>query len=130
MRTEGTFEVKLKPVTGDEQLSGAGIGMMTIDKQFAGGLKGSSAGRMLTAMTAVKGSAGYVAIERVTGSLEGRRGTFVLQHSGAMARGTQELRISVVPDSGTGELEGLSGSMRIIIDAGHHSYEFEYTLAK
>jgi hypothetical protein len=77
----------------------------------------------------VKGSAGYVAIEKVTGKLHGRAGTFVLQHTGTMNRGAQKLSITVVPDSGTGELVGLSGKMNIIIAGGKHSYEFDYSLA-
>src|SRR5271165_4091355 len=100
---------------------------MSIDKQFHGDLEGTSKGEMLGAMTEVKGSAGYVAIERVTGTLNGRSGTFVLQHSGTMTRGTQHMTITVVPDSGTGGLAGISGSMTIIIkEGGKHFYEFEY----
>jgi hypothetical protein len=103
---------------------------MTLDKRFHGDLEGTSQGEMLAAMTAVKGSAGYVAIERVTGTLRGRKGTFALQHTGIMNRGTPSLTITVVPDSGTEQLTGLSGTMAIIITAdGKHSYEFDYTLA-
>jgi hypothetical protein len=83
---------------------------------------------MLSAGTSVKGSAGYVAIERVSGTLDGRQGTFVLQHSGTMSRGAPELVVRVVPDSGTGELVGITGSMRIIIAAGKHSYELDYSI--
>jgi hypothetical protein len=108
-----------------------GFGRMTIDKQFHGALEGTSKGEMLTAGTEVKGSAGYVAIEKVSGTLQGRSGTFVLQHSGTMTRGTPELTITVVPDSGTGQLVGLAGKMTIKITAdGKHSYEFEYTLTE
>jgi len=120
----GTFEVKLAPQPVDDP----GLGRMTIDKQFHGDLEATSKGQMLSAATDVKGSAGYVAIERVTGTLHGRRGTFVLQHSGTMTRGTPQLSVTVVPDSGTGALAGLSGKMTIQMDAGKHSYEFDYTL--
>ncbi|MFL5495744.1 MAG: DUF3224 domain-containing protein [Gemmatimonadales bacterium] len=104
------------------------LGRMLIDKQFRGDLQATSRGQMLTATTPVQGSAGYVAIERVSGTLHGRTGSFVLQHSGMMSRGTPQLIISVVPDSGTGELAGLAGQMTIIITEGKHSYEFEYTV--
>ena len=100
---------------------------MAIDKQFQGDLTGSSKGEMLTAMTETKGSAGYVAIERVTGTLHGRRGSFVLQHSGTMTRGAPHLVITVVPDSGTDQLTGLSGTMTITIADGKHSYTFSIT---
>jgi hypothetical protein len=126
----GTFDVKLTPQASDDKGEAAPVGRMTIDKQFHGDLEGTSKGEMLTAMTAVKGSAGYVAIERVTGSLRGRKGTFALQHTGIMTRGTPSLTITVVPDSGTEQLAGLAGKMAIIIAPdGKHSYEFEYTLA-
>ena len=101
---------------------------MTIDKQFHGDLEATSKGEMLSAVGAVKGSAGYVAIEKVTGKLRGRSGSFVLQHTGTMTRGAPQLSITVVPDSGTGDLVGLTGQMTIHIEAGKHSYEFEYTL--
>lgn len=106
------------------------LGRMTIDKQFQGDLEATSKGQMLAAMTAEKGSAGYVAIEKVSGTLHGRKGTFVLQHSGTMNRGDQQLSIAVVPDSGTGELVGLIGKMTIKIEGGKHFYEFQYTIAK
>lgn len=128
MRANGTFEVKINAQPADDYADGATLGRLTIDKQFQGDLQATSRGQMLTAMSAVKGSAGYVAIERVTGTLAGRRGTFVLQHTGTMSGGTQSLTVSVVPDSGTDELIGLSGTMTIAIDAGRHSYAFEYTL--
>jgi hypothetical protein len=101
---------------------------MTIDKQFRGDLEATSKGQMLTGMSSVKGSAGYVAIERVGGTLAGRRGTFILQHTGTMARGAPSLTVTVVPDSGTDELTGLSGSMNIDVTGGQHSYTLEYTL--
>jgi len=123
---QGTFEVKLtpQPAAGD-----SGIGRMALDKHFHGDLEGTSRGEMLAAMTAVSGSAGYVAMERVSGSLGGRRGTFVLQHTGTMNRGAQQLSISVVPDSGTDELAGLAGTMTITIVDGVHSYQLDYTIA-
>ena len=122
-RASGEFEVKMAPLATD-----APVGRMSLDKVFHGDLEGTSKGEMLAAMTAVEGSAGYVAIERVTGTLAGRTGTFLLQHSGIMSRGAPSLVITVVPDSGTGELEGLAGTMNIIIAGGKHSYEFDYTL--
>ncbi len=126
----GTFEVRLTPQTQDEQFNDANLGRMTIDKQFHGDLEATSKGQMLSASTTVKGSAGYVAIERVSGTLHGRNGTFVLQHSGTMTRGAPLLSVTVVPDSGTGQLVGLAGKMAIKIEDGKHSYDFEYTLAK
>ena len=101
---------------------------MSLDKQFHGDLEATSKGEMLTAMSAVKGSAGYVAMERVTGTLKGRNGSFALQHSGTMARGAQQLVITVVPDSGEGDLKGLAGTMAIEIADGKHSYVLEYSL--
>jgi hypothetical protein len=124
-RAKGTFEVKLN--LQDDKGEDQNLGRMTIDKQFHGDLEGTSKGQMLSARTAVKGSAGYVAIERLTGRLHGKSGTFVLQHSGTMTRGAPQLSITVVPDSGTGELTGLVGKMTIEIANGKHSYEFEYT---
>jgi uncharacterized protein DUF3224 len=129
-RAQGTFDVKLTPQPADEKAESPVLGRMSIDKQFHGDLQGTSKGEMLTAGTGVKGSAGYVAIERVTGTLNGRSGAFALQHSGTMTRGAPQLTITVVPDSGTGQLAGLSGKMTIQIADGKHSYEFEYTLAE
>jgi Protein of unknown function (DUF3224) len=128
MHATGTFEVKLSPLEMHHKIDGDTRGRMSIDKQFHGDLEGASQGEMLTAMTGVKGSAGYVAIERVTGSLRGRSGTFVFQHSATMTRGEPQLSVTVVPDSGTGELTGLTGKMAINIADGKHSYDFEYTL--
>lgn len=121
----GTFEVKVSPEATDD--SGV-LGRMSIDKQFHGDLEAGSKGQMLTAGTSVKGSAGYVAMERVNGTLQGRSGSFVLQHSGTMTRGTPQMTVTVLPDSGTDQLVGLSGVMTIRIDQGKHSYELEYTL--
>jgi len=126
-RATGTFEVKMAP---QEATESPGVGRMLLDKQFHGDLEATSKGQMLTAMTAVQGSAGYVAIEQVTGKLKGRAGTFALQHQGIMNRGEPQLSITVVPDSGTGELAGLSGRMEIVIEGGKHSYVFEYTIAE
>jgi hypothetical protein len=102
---------------------------MSIDKQYTGDLKGTGQGEMLSAGTGVKGSAGYVAIEKVTGTLHGREGTFTLQHSATMNRGAPSLSITVVPDSGTGALTGIAGTMLIIIENKQHSYIFDYSLA-
>jgi hypothetical protein len=124
----GTFEVKLTPQPSDRLPEDAALGRIWLDKQFHGDLEATSRGQMLTAMTDVKGSAGYVAIERVSGTLRGRAGTFVLQHTGTMTRGAPSLTITVVPDSGTEELAGLSGRMNIIITDGKHSYELAYAL--
>ena len=128
-RATGTFEVKLKPlVLDDSQAADAKLARMSIDKVFHGDLEATSKGEMLSAGTVVKGSAGYVAMERVSGKLLGREGTFVLQHSGTMTRGTPTLSVTVVPDSGTGDLTGLTGEMSIDIADGKHSYAFDYTL--
>jgi hypothetical protein len=127
MHASGTFDVKLTPQAAED--GDAGLGRMTIDKQFHGDLEGTSKGFMLSsAGTIVKGSGGYVAMEKVTGTLKGRAGSFVLQHSGTMTRGTPQLSVTVVPDSGTGQLEGISGTLTIKIDQGKHSYEFDYSL--
>jgi hypothetical protein len=123
----GTFDVKVMPQPVEDK--DVGIGRMSIDKQFHGDLEAVSKGEMLSASGNVKGSAGYVAIERVSGSLQGRKGSFVLQHNGIMNRGTPQLNISVVPDSGTDQLAGLTGMMTIKIDEGKHSYEFDYTFS-
>lgn len=123
-RATGTFAVKLFPQPTDA----APLGRLSIDKQFHGDLAGTSKGEMLAVGTAVKGSAGYVALERVTGTLHGRAGTFVLQHSGTMTRGVPTLSVTVVPDSGTDDLVGLAGKLDIQIADGKHSYDFEYIL--
>jgi hypothetical protein len=124
----GTFEVKLIPQPAEDKADGSTLGRMSGEKQFHGDLEGTSKVQMLTAMTDVKGSAGYVAIERVTGTLRGRSGSFVLQHSGSSNRGATQLSVTVVPDSGTGQLVGIAGKMTITITDGKHSYDFEYTL--
>jgi hypothetical protein len=128
MKATGEFEVNLQPLdahaAGED---GARLGRMSIDKIFHGDLEAQSKGEMLTAMTGVEGSAGYVAVEQVRGTLDGKTGTFVLQHFGLMNRGQNRLVLEVVPDSGTGELEGLSGSMTIRIEDGKHFYDFDYS---
>ena len=127
---KGSFEVKLTPQGEPEKTDGATVSRMSGEKQFHGDLEGTSKVEMLSAMSNVKGSAGYVAMERVTGTLKGRSGSFVLQHNATMSRGQPELNIIVVPDSGTGQLIGLSGSMKINIVEGKHFYEFDYTLSE
>src|SRR5271166_2009874 len=128
IHASGTFEVKLTPQAADDENEGATLGRMSIAKQFHGDLEATTKGEMLTAGTGVKGSAGYVAIERVSGTLHGRSGAFVLQHTGTMNRGAFQLSVSVVPDSGTDQLTGLTGTMNIIIADGKHSYDFEYAI--
>jgi hypothetical protein len=128
-RASGTFEVQLNPLGVADSSAGAALGRLSIDKQFHGDLEGTSKGEMLTGMTSVKNSAGYVAIERVSGTLHGRTGTFILQHSGTMTRGVGVLTVTVVPDSGTDQLTGIKGSLNIIIESGKHSYEFDYEIA-
>ena len=123
----GAFDVQLSPRAPDAEAD-ASVGRLTIDKQFHGALEATSRGQMLASQGSVEGSAGYVAMEQVSGTLEGRTGTFVLMHTGVMTRGKPGLTISVVPDSGTGELAGLSGTMSIEISEGKHFYHFDYTL--
>ena len=128
IRASGTFEVKLAPQALADAQADPLLGRMAIDKQFQGDLAATSKGEMLAARTATEGSAGYVAIEKVTGTLAGKKGSFVLQHTGTMTRGAQHLEITVVPDSGTGELAGLTGTMSIRIEGGKHFYELVYAL--
>lgn len=125
MTAAGPFEVKLTPQPSDKD---AVLGRLTLDKTFHGDLEATSKGQMLAYSSSIKGSAGYVAMEHVTGTLGGRKGTFVLQHSGLMTRGNGQLTVTVVPDSGTERLVGLSGTMRIDIADGKHSYVFDYTV--
>ncbi len=126
-RASGTFEVRLSPQADGEE-GGASVGRMLIDKRFGGDLEATSRGQMLAFRAGVEGSAGYVALEQVEGTLAGRAGGFVLQHSGTMERGAQQLSVTVVPDSGTGELAGIAGRMQIAVAEGRHTYEFDYTL--
>lgn len=124
----GTFEVKLNPQAPVEGVGDPTVGRLSLDKQFHGDLEGTSKGQMLAVQGGVQGSAGYVAMERISGTLRGRTGTFALQHSGTMDRGAPTLSITVVPDSGTGELAGIAGTFTIDISDGKHAYGFEYTL--
>lgn len=124
----GEFDVKLPQLPLADENAHSSLGRRGIDKQFHGALEAVSKGEMLSAMGAAEGSAGYVAIERVSGILEGRKGGFTLMHRGVMSGGKQELLIIVVPDSGTDELEGISGTMNIRIEDGRHFYDFEYSL--
>lgn len=123
----GTFDVNITPQPPEDKSEGSTLGRMLIEKKFQGDLEAVSNGQMLTGMTEVKGSGAY-AIERVTGALNGRSGSFILHHLGIMERGAPRLNVTVVPDSGTRELAGIAGTMTIIIADGKHSYEFAYTL--
>ena len=127
-RAKGSFEVKVTPATIDPQETIASA-RLTADKEYRGDLVGTARGEMWTVDTGVEGSGGYVAIERVDGSLDGRRGRFVLLHQGTMRRGGDfRMRLVVVPDSGTDELVGLSGTVTILLVDGRHDYEMEYEL--
>jgi hypothetical protein len=129
MRARGSFEVALAPQKPDNgPAENAKLGRMSISKTFHGDLEATSHGEMLAVQGDIKGSAGYVALERVTGTLHGKNGTFVLQHNGTMNRGVPALSVTVVPDSATGELLGLAGKMEITIDGGKHSYDLQYML--
>lgn len=124
----GTFVPTLTPRDPEPQDADPSLSRMVLSKSFQGDLAGTGSGQMLAVRTAIDGSAGYVALERVTGTLEGRSGTFALQHHGIMTRGTPELAVTVVPDSGTDGLTGISGTMAIIIDEGGHRYDLDYAL--
>ncbi|MGO8969651.1 MAG: DUF3224 domain-containing protein [Myxococcaceae bacterium] len=128
MHASGTFEVQMMPQGTNDKAEGSTLGRLSLAKQFHGQLDASSQGQMLTAVADAQGSAGYVAIERVTGALNGRRGSFVLQHAGTMSERGVEQSVSVVPDSGAGQLAGLAGKMTIQIVDGKHLYELQYTL--
>jgi len=127
-RATGSFEVSMTPLDAPDARDGTAVARLALDKQYHGDLQAVGAGQMLTAMTGTEGSAAYVAIERVTGTLQGRRGSFVLQHSGTMRRGAPQLSIAVVPDSGSGGLAGLSGTFTISVVDGRHFYDLEYSL--
>lgn len=127
-RVSGEFDVKLSPKPPDEGADPT-IGRLTLDKTFRGGIDGTCKGLMLAVRTDIEDSAGYVAMERFTGTLAGRSGSFALQHSGIMTRGAQQLTITVVPDSGKGQLAGISGTMTITITGGKHLYDFDYAIA-
>lgn len=128
LHATGTFKVDLVPLTVNESVADDLRARMSINKTFSGDLEAQSVGEMLTAGTTTTGSAAYVAIERVTGSLKGRRGGFSLQHTGVMNRGTPSLNVTIVPDSGSGDLAGIAGTLAIIIADGKHSYDLAYTL--
>ena len=126
----GTFEVSMEPLGKGENIDGVSYGSYTNRKTFSGDLQGTSRGTMLTAMTPTEDLAGYVLIEQVEGTLHGKRGSFALQHSSTMTRGKQRQNISVVPDSGAGELQGLAGTMIVEVSADGHRYVFQYELEK
>lgn len=128
-QANGPFDIQLNPESLSDIAGKTGLGRMSFDKQFHGDLDAASQGEMLSFRSSVQGSAGYVAMEKVTGTLHGRNGSFVLQHSSTMTRGVPAQSIKVVPDSGTGELAGLAGSLVITIVEGKHAYQFDYTLA-
>ncbi|HVP54070.1 MAG TPA: DUF3224 domain-containing protein [Candidatus Eisenbacteria bacterium] len=127
MPAKGSFDVKITPAAEDK-LEGSTLGRYSLDKQYHGDLEATAKGEMLTAGSDVKGSGAYVAMERVEGTLTGRKGSFVLVHMGTMGHGAMQLSVTVVPDSGTGQLTGISGTLNIIIADGKHSYEFEYSI--
>ncbi|CAN5888560.1 DUF3224 domain-containing protein [soil metagenome] len=129
IRATGKFEVKLVPQSTEGFDEGGALGRMTIDKVYTGDVVATSKGQMLMAMTSVKASAAYVAVERVSGTVHGKRGTFAMHHTGVMSRGTPSLAVVIVPDSGTDELEGITGTLNIIIEKGEHSYELDYDFA-
>jgi hypothetical protein len=126
-RASGSFEVSMQPLANSEVSADPMLGRFLLDKKFTGDLEASARGHMLSAGTGIKGSAAYVAIDQVTGFLDGRKGSFVLQHSGSMKRGAPTLSVMVVPDSGTGELKGLTGTLSINIVEGKHFYDFLYS---
>ena len=128
---KGTFEVKITPQAGDAEGGDPGVGRLLLSKTFAGDLVATSKGQMLGSQSeVVPGSGGYVAMELVTGTLNGKKGAFILQHIGTMQGGKFDLNVAVVPDSGSGEFTGISGKMKIIIEGKDHFYEFEYTISK
>jgi len=127
-RASGSFEVSVQPLANAEVSADPMLGRFLLTKKFTGDLDASARGHMLSAGTGVKGSAGYVAIDQITGSLGGRNGSFVLQHSGSMKRGSSTLSVMVVPDSGTGDLAGITGTLSINVVDGKHFYDFLYSL--
>ena len=128
MLARGTFDVTIIPQPPEDKIEGLTLGRMLLEKKFQGDLEAAGKGQMLTGMPEVKGSGAYVAIERVTGTLQGRSGSFILHHQGIMERGASQLNVTVVPDSGTRELAGIAGTMIIVIAEGKHSYDLAYTL--
>lgn len=125
---QGTFEVKIAPLPADEAIAATSIARYSLDKTYHGDLEAVSAGEMMGAGNPATGSAGYVAVEEVNGTLDGRSGSFALQHSSTMDGGTFDMNVRVVPGSGTGDLQGIAGTLTIVIEGGKHSYRFEYTL--
>jgi hypothetical protein len=131
MTAKGTFDVKITPQASDLAPEGPNLGHMSLDKQFHGDIEATGKGVMITAAgLTVKESAAYSAVERLTGTVHGKKGTFALQHTGIMDRGKPSLTITVVPDSGTGDLAGLAGKMEIIIEGKQHLYVFDYDIQK
>ncbi|WP_338679696.1 DUF3224 domain-containing protein [Janthinobacterium sp. TB1-E2] len=126
----GTFDVTITPETLSDTAAQSGLGRLSLDKRYHGALEASAQGEMLSARASVSGSAGYVALERVEGTLDGRRGSFYLQHSGTMTRGAPALSVTVVPDTGTEQLQGLRGSLAIRIEDGKHYYDFTYDIVE
>ncbi|STR25911.1 Protein of uncharacterised function (DUF3224) [Janthinobacterium lividum] len=126
----GTFDVTITPETLSDTAAQSGLGRLSLDKRYHGALEASAQGEMLSARASVTGSAGYVALERVEGSLDGRRGSFYLQHSGTMTCGAPALSVTVVPDTGTEQLQGLRGSLAIRIEDGKHYYDFTYDIVE
>jgi hypothetical protein len=127
-QAKGTFEVKVTPQPVQVDVGDPTVGRMAIAKQFTGDIQGYSKGQMLAVGTPIDGSAGYVAMERVTASVHGREGSFALQHTGTINRGNPELSITIVPDSGTDALAGIAGDLSIVVENGVHSYVLAYTL--
>ena len=125
---QGSFEVKTAPLPPDDATAATSIGRYSLDKVYRGDLEAASAGEMLGAGNPANGTAGYVAIEHVTGTLHGKNGSFALQHFGSMHEGEFDLNVRVVPGSGSGDLEGIGGTLTIIISGGKHAYTLEYTL--
>ena len=126
----GTFDVTITPETLSDTAAQSGLGRLSLDKRYHGALEASAQGEMLSARASVTGSAGYVALERVEGTLDGRHGSFYLQHSGTMTRGAPALSVTVVPDTGTEQLQGLTGSLAIRIEDGKHYYDFTYDIVE
>ncbi len=124
----GTFEVKVQPLPEDEKVAGLKVARFAFDKQWKGGLEGTSRGEMMATNSGDKGSGGYVAVEQITGTLDGRAGSFAVAHKGTMEGGAFDLLVEIVPGSGTGRLAGLSGRIRITIAEGKHSYDVDYAL--
>ena len=130
MIVKGSFELTMHPEPPYDTVEGVTLARVRFDKRFTGPLEGASEVHMIGARTTIEGSAGYLAMERVTGALIGKRGSFVLMHTGLMTRGTPSLSVVIVPDSGTGELAGIFGTMNIVNEGGTHGYELDYELVR